>query len=66
MNDHAPQRLDDEPRLSVLMQVQISQEMADRLDAMDRKHGMSRSAFTRLAITERLERYERLDMEAAQ
>lgn len=45
----------------VLLQVEIERDLATRLDAMFAKHGITRSAFTRLAITERLERYEAIE-----
>lgn len=61
MTNQTPQQVDKGEKLTVLMQVQISPVMADRLDAIELKHGITRSAFTRLAITERLERYEALE-----
>ena len=51
---------DDARRMTVLLQVLITPEMADRLEAIETRDGTTRSAFTRLALDERLDRYEAL------
>lgn len=58
MNIQTTPHVEDQPKLTVLKQLFITPEMADELDEIERVYGTKWSAFARLAITDRLERFK--------
>lgn len=60
MNDHKPLSVEMSAD-STFLQCKIDADLDARLTAAQQLHGFTRSAFLRLALIERLERYEQMD-----